>query len=304
MARNLDEPGANFNQLLELSMKLENARTFASKPNGVTTLTSDDWDIWLQQNDPNYQTLEEEELNAGGRVGYGEGGIDFYPYISGSKSNIPLEDEYNVDLKNLMYGGTLMGQKDNIFAGVEGLKIKNKINFMKENDTLFKDTTDKEKLSFILGYGDPKGNKIQIKADKDLENILATLSLKFNKGGRVGYGEGDIVPQTKPFTADMFKDKADLYIQGMFGGMDQNLLLPKIEDVLERAINDGSITQEEGMKFIMDRKAFYENFAKENPKGTMPRWEKWLMADGILTLKGPVSQGLNIKYNTAKVVVS
>ena len=29
MARNLDEPGANFNQLLELSIKLQNARTFA-----------------------------------------------------------------------------------------------------------------------------------------------------------------------------------------------------------------------------------------------------------------------------------
>ena len=29
MARNLEEPGANFNQLLELSIKLENARTFA-----------------------------------------------------------------------------------------------------------------------------------------------------------------------------------------------------------------------------------------------------------------------------------
>ncbi len=31
------------------------------RPNGVTTFTSDDWDIWLQQNDPNYMTLEEEE---------------------------------------------------------------------------------------------------------------------------------------------------------------------------------------------------------------------------------------------------
>ena len=31
------------------------------KPNGVTTMTSNDWDIWLQQNDPNYQTLEEED---------------------------------------------------------------------------------------------------------------------------------------------------------------------------------------------------------------------------------------------------
>ena len=31
------------------------------RPNGATTFTSDDWDIWLQQNDPNYMTLEEEE---------------------------------------------------------------------------------------------------------------------------------------------------------------------------------------------------------------------------------------------------
>ena len=78
MARNLDEPGANFNQLLELSIKLQNARTFASKPkpNGVTTITSDDW---LETIDPGgWATEDEEELNAGGRVGLA-GGTDIVP---------------------------------------------------------------------------------------------------------------------------------------------------------------------------------------------------------------------------------
>ena len=75
MARNLNEPGANFNQLLELSIKLQNARTFASKPkpNGVTTITSDDW---LETIDPGgWATEDEEELNAGGRVGYQAGDL-------------------------------------------------------------------------------------------------------------------------------------------------------------------------------------------------------------------------------------
>ena len=31
------------------------------KANGVTTFTADDWDLWLQQNDPNYITEEEEK---------------------------------------------------------------------------------------------------------------------------------------------------------------------------------------------------------------------------------------------------
>ena len=31
------------------------------KPNGVTTMTSSDWDEWLKQNDPNYMTIEEED---------------------------------------------------------------------------------------------------------------------------------------------------------------------------------------------------------------------------------------------------
>ncbi|MBC8411697.1 MAG: hypothetical protein H8E12_23745, partial [Rhodobacteraceae bacterium] len=44
MARNLDEPGANFNQLLELSIKLQNARTFA----GTKVASADEPYNWQQ----------------------------------------------------------------------------------------------------------------------------------------------------------------------------------------------------------------------------------------------------------------
>ena len=54
MARNLEEPGANFNQLLELSLKLQNARTFAGTVADATT--------------------EVEQYADGGRIGLKNGG--------------------------------------------------------------------------------------------------------------------------------------------------------------------------------------------------------------------------------------
>ena len=171
MARNLDEPGANFNQLLELSIKLENARTFADA------------------------STEMEQ----------------YP------------DTY------LRPGETLEDWTGHYFR--------------KPNAA---------------------GGRIYGKYAQQLAS-----------GGRVGYKDGEtVLPKPKPFTADMFKDKADLYLQGIFAGPNKDLFLPKIRSVLEQAVNEGSITQEEGMKFINDRILFYKNFAEENPKGTLPRWEK------------------------------
>ena len=42
MARNLDEPGANFDQLLELALNLKNARAFAGN-NGDYDWKEGDW---------------------------------------------------------------------------------------------------------------------------------------------------------------------------------------------------------------------------------------------------------------------
>ena len=75
MARNLDEPGANFNQLLELSLKLQNARTFAgTKVADASTEMEQYPDTYLRPG----ETLEDwtghyfrKPNAAGGRI-YGE----------------------------------------------------------------------------------------------------------------------------------------------------------------------------------------------------------------------------------------
>ena len=80
MARNLEEPGANFNQLLELSLNLENARTFAGTK--VAELPRHLWDNFntpdLEQSPDSFlrpgETLEDWDTTfrkpnaAGGRI--------------------------------------------------------------------------------------------------------------------------------------------------------------------------------------------------------------------------------------------
>ena len=75
----------------------------------------------------------------------------------------------------------------------------------------------------------------------------------------------------------MFKDKADLYIQGVHGGFGKELMLPKLQSILEKVVKDNSMSKAEALTFIQERNNFYKNFAEENPGGTLPRWEK---ADG------------------------
>ena len=91
MARNLDEPGANFNQLLELSIKLQNARTFAGTVADASTEMEQYPDTYLRPG----ETLEDweghyfrkpnaaggriygkyaQQLASGGRVGLSNGG--------------------------------------------------------------------------------------------------------------------------------------------------------------------------------------------------------------------------------------
>ena len=94
---------------------------------------------------------------------------------------------------------------------------------------------------------------------------------------RFSNGGSTIIPKAKPFTANMFKDKADLYIQGVHGGFGKELMLPKLQSILEKVVKDNSMSKAEALTFIQERNNFYKNFAEENPGGTLPRWEK---ADG------------------------
>ena len=66
MARNLDEPGANFDQLLELALNLKNARAFAGK-NGDYDWKEGDW------TDPEDVDLYDWEPKPEKRIKLGEG---------------------------------------------------------------------------------------------------------------------------------------------------------------------------------------------------------------------------------------
>ena len=145
--------------------------------------------------EPTYQDEEH-------RVPY-QGGLKVYPKIKGSKKEIGLGDGSSQTLQDLFYGGTIMGEKDGLYGGIEGLKIKNKIDFLQDNKTLFKDTTDDEIINFIFGkkgkYGD-----IRIKTDKDFDNKQITWNMTFNEGGRVPYKRGKKVSDLLGFIRSKF----------------------------------------------------------------------------------------------------
>jgi len=137
------------------------------------------------------------KLNSdGGRIGYAEGTpeLKLYPRASGMQSEQEVGPGIKITERDLNYGITGLLEGDKFFGGAELDKGKVKIDVVNpEGDTLFKDTIGKEDaVNFILGIGDPKGEKFQIKTDKDFENMQVVLRKSFAQGGRIGYKVGSV----------------------------------------------------------------------------------------------------------------
>jgi len=138
---------------------------------------------------------KDRKLNAtGGRIGYAEGTpeLKLYPRASGMQSEQEVGPGIKISERDLNYGITGLLEGDKFFGGAELDKGKVKIDVVTpEGDTLFKDTIGKEDaVNFILGIGDPKGEKFQIKTDKDFENMQVVLRKSFANGGRIGLAKG------------------------------------------------------------------------------------------------------------------
>ena len=52
----------------------------------------------------------------------------------------------------------------------------------------------------------------------------------------------DPIPKKKPITRKKFEEKVDLYMQGLFGGMGRELLLPLLNKVYQEAKDAGVVT--------------------------------------------------------------
>ena len=141
--------------------------------------------------------LDPEDMAQGGRAGFDNGGapsIKLFPRASGRQVEQEVGPGIKISERDLNYGITGLLQGDKFFGGAELDKGKVKIDVVTpEGDTLFKDTIGKkDAVNFILGMGDPKGDKFQIKTDKDFENMQLVLKKSFAQGGiaRLGLKEG------------------------------------------------------------------------------------------------------------------
>ena len=118
----------------------------------------------------------------GERTGY-KTGLKVYPKVDILQTG-ETPNGLDVDVRDITYGGTGIYQGNNWFGGAEGLTGNVKVDVQKDGNTLFKDTMSKEDtVNFIAGLGNIEGDKFQIKADKDLNNVSIVFKKTFAGGG-------------------------------------------------------------------------------------------------------------------------
>ena len=149
---------------------------------------------------------EDSNFAQGGRAGFANGSegimsldegapsILLRPRASGMKREQQIAPGINLSERDISYGISGILQGDKFYGGASLDKGKVKLDVETEDgQTLFKDTIAKDDaLNFILGMGDPKGekDKFQIKFDDDLENMSLILKKSFAEGGRANFEKG------------------------------------------------------------------------------------------------------------------
>ena len=85
---------------------------------------------------------------------------------------------------------------------------------------------------------------------------------------RESFAEGS--PPPKPYNALQFKEKTDTLIQGIYGTEKSSnaSLVDLMQKELNKAVEEGVVTMEEGIEFIKSRKNYYDNYIKEQSKTT------------------------------------
>ena len=71
-------------------------------------------------------------------------------------------------------------------------------------------------------------------------------------------------PPKKPYSAVQFKNKADTLLQGVYGtGKSSNaFLVDLMQKELDKAVEEGVVTMQEGLEFIKSRKKCSYNWKK------------------------------------------
>ena len=209
MARNLDEPGADFNQLLELSIKLQNARTFAGTKVAYNWQEGD----WTDPDDESVgytKILEDFEITdemrrkpnaAGGRVGLASGAN-------------PIEEEKTVlpKAKPKDYAGTLKMLLSKEAWNTLDPRTWTDLTFdFAKKAREAGQISDKTYQSLMMPLFGEKGEKITKAITKHDE---------LNEGGRVGFTKGSITPSESWMRDYFFSGK---------GGYDDRMSFPEFQ---------------------------------------------------------------------------
>mgnify|MGYP007135080818 CR=1 FL=1 len=111
---------------------------------------------------------------------------------------------------------------------------------------------------------------------------------------RENFADGSPPPK-KPYSAVQFKNKTDVLLQGVYGtGKSSNaFLVDLMQKELDKAVEEGVVTMQEGLEFIKSRKKFYDNYIKEQSETTEGRIglpqieERTELVEGGLLKTGP-----------------
>ena len=111
-------------------------------------------------------------------------------------------------------------------------------------------------------------------------------------------------PPKKPYSAVQFKNKADTLLQGVYGtGKSSNaFLVDLMQKELDKAVEEGVVTMQEGLEFIKSRKKYYDDYLLEKSKTTdgpisLPSVEERKeFYKGALVTEGPNKGKYTVKF--------
>ena len=89
---------------------------------------------------------------------------------------------------------------------------------------------------------------------------------------RENFADGSPPPK-KPYSSVQFKNKTDVLLQGVYGtGKSSNaFLVDLMQKELDKAVEEGVVTMQEGLEFIKSRKKYYDDYIKEQSETTEGR---------------------------------
>ena len=163
------------------------------------------------------------------------GSLKFYPIASGGQTKQSIGPGVDLKTRDINYGGTLGYEGDKVYGGVEYNAGKVKFDVTDtEGNTLFKDTLSKDDaVNFIVGLGDRKGDKFQIKTDKDFTNMQVTFRKSFADGGMLAQPSAD--GSRQGYATSTVKTKKFKYpITNQFGTFYSDKPISKIKSVIFR----------------------------------------------------------------------